>query len=143
MNGSLPEGYAVLGVSRTDLTDVQFRKKMKEGVMLFTHYKDAPKEKIDDFLTHLYYLSIDTGKGEEYIHVKEKLNALNKKHNLGKNYIFYLSTPPSLYTVIPKFLYGQGLTLQQKGFRRIIVEKPFGHDLESAISLNETIVVLL
>ncbi len=140
MNGSLPEGYAVLGVSRTDLTDVQFRKKMKEGVMLFTHYKDAPKEKIDDFLTHLYYLSIDTGKGEEYIHVKEKLNALNKKHNLGKNYIFYLSTPPSLYTVIPKFLYGQGLTLQQKGFKRIIVEKPFGHDLESAISLNEQLL---
>ncbi|HBG58886.1 MAG TPA: glucose-6-phosphate dehydrogenase [Porphyromonadaceae bacterium] len=137
MNGSLPEGYAVLGVSRTDLTDNQFRKKMKEGIKLFAHYKNAVTEKIHDFLSMLHYLSIDTGKGEEYIHVKEKLNSLNRKLNLGQNYIFYLSTPPSLYTSIPKYLYGQGLTLQQKGFRRIIIEKPFGHDLLSAIELNE------
>jgi glucose-6-phosphate 1-dehydrogenase len=136
MNDSLPDGYAVLGVSRSPFTDNQFRKKMKEGIRLFSYYKDAGKEKIDDFLSRLYYLGIDTGKGEEYQHVKEKLTTLNKKHNLGQNYIFYLSTPPSLYTTIPKYLYGQGLTLQQKGFRRIIIEKPFGHDLVSAIELN-------
>ena len=140
MNGSLPEGYAVLGVSRTEFTDHQFRKKMKEGIKLFAHYKDATREKIDDFLTRLHYLSIDTGKGEEYTHVKDKLTALNKKYNLGQNYIFYLSTPPSLYTVIPKYLYGQGLTQQQKGFRRIIIEKPFGRDLATAIALNEQLL---
>ncbi|MBK5194630.1 MAG: glucose-6-phosphate dehydrogenase [Proteiniphilum sp.] len=136
MNDSLPEGYAVLGVSRSAFSDKQFRNKMKEGIRLFAHYKDTGKEKIDDFLSRLYYLSIDTGKGEEYLHVKEKLTRLNKKLNLEQNYIFYLSTPPSLYTTIPKYLYGQGLTLQQKGFRRIIIEKPFGHDLASAIDLN-------
>ncbi len=140
MNGSLPEGYAVLGVSRTEFTDSQFRRKMKEGIKLFAHYKDAPREKTDDFLTRLYYLSIDTGKGEEYIHVKDKLISLNKKYNLGQNYIFYLSTPPSLYAIIPKYLYGQGLTQQQKGFRRIIIEKPFGRDLASAIALNEQLL---
>ena len=101
MNDSLPDGYAVLGVSRSPFTDNQFRKKMKEGIRLFSYYKDAGKEKIDDFLSRLYYLGIDTGKGEEYQHVKEKLTTLNKKHNLGQNYIFYLSTPPSLYTTIP------------------------------------------
>ena len=140
MNNSLPEGYAVLGVSRSAFTDKQFRHKMREGITLFAHYKDAAMEKIEDFLSRLYYLSIDTGKGEEYQHVKDKLTMLNKKHNLEQNYIFYLSTPPSLYTTIPKYLYGQGLTLQQKGFRRIIIEKPFGHDLPSAINLNEQLL---
>lgn len=140
MNNSLPEGYAVLGVSRSAFSDKQFRIRMKEGIRLFAHYKDAGKEKIDDFLTRLYYLSIDTGKAEEYLHVKEKLNKLNKELHLEQNYIFYLSTPPSLYTTIPKYLYGQGLTLQQKGFRRIIIEKPFGHDLASAINLNEQLL---
>lgn len=136
MNDSLPEGYIVLGVSRTDFTNKQFRKKMKEGIRQFAHYKEADEEKINTFLSHLFYLSIDTSKGEEYLHVKKKLSELNKKFNLAHNYIFYLSTPPSLYPIIPKFLYGQGLTLQQKGFRRIIIEKPFGHDLSSAIELN-------
>ena len=140
MNKSLPEGYAVLGVSRSPFTDTQFRKKMKEGIQQFAHYKDAPSEQVDAFLSKLFYLSIDTGKGEEYSEVKVKLDKLNKQFNLGQNYIFYLSTPPSLYTTIPKFLYGHGLTLQQKGFRRIIIEKPFGHDLESAINLNDELL---
>lgn len=141
MNNSLPEGYAVLGVARSAFTDHQFRKKMREGISHFAHYKDAPAEKMDDFLSKLFYLSIDTGKGEEYIHVKEKLDALNKQLHLEQNYIFYLSTPPSLYCTISKYLYGQGLTLQQKGFKRIIIEKPFGHDLASAIELNKQLLI--
>lgn len=140
INHSLPEGYAVLGVSRSAYTDQQFRDKMKEGIRMFAYYRDADRGLIDDFLSRLYYLSIDTTNGEDYQQVKDKLNLLNREHNLGENYIFYLSTPPSLYTIIPKFLYGQGLTLQQKGFRRIIIEKPFGHDLTSAIHLNSRLL---
>lgn len=140
-NDSLPEGYAVLGVSRSRFTDKQFREKMKEGIRQFAHYKDATAEHLNAFLSRLYYLSIDTGKGEEYAAVTNKLHTLNDKHHLEQNYIFYLSTPPSLYTIIPKYLYGQGLTLQQKGFRRIIIEKPFGHDLPSAFDLNEQLTV--
>src|SRR5690554_1760613 len=60
MNDSLPEGYAVLGVSRTDYSDDKFRKKMKEGIRLFAHYKDASTDKINTFLSKLFYLSIDT-----------------------------------------------------------------------------------
>ena len=140
MNESLPEGYAILGVSRTDFTDVKFRNRLKKGVKKFAHYKDAKKEKIDEFLSKIFYLSIDTENGEEYSKVKEKLEKLNKSYKLSQNYIFYLSTPPTLYSIIPKFLYGQGLTNQQKGFRRIIIEKPFGHDLQSAIDLNEQLL---
>ncbi|MDO5664243.1 MAG: glucose-6-phosphate dehydrogenase [Bacteroidia bacterium] len=137
MNNSLPQGYAVLGVSRSKFTDSEFRKKMKEGIQAFSHFKNAPAEKINSFLKKIFYISIDTQKSEDYKLVKNKLRDLNAKFDLGCNYIFYLSTPPKLYGVIPKYLYGQGLTLQQKGFRRIIIEKPFGHDLKSAQELND------
>ncbi len=140
MNNSLPEGYAILGVSRTEYSDDKFRKRMKKGIQEFAHYKDAKQDKLDEFLSKLFYLSIDTGKSEDYALVKQKLSKLNKMFNLGKNYIFYLSTPPALYSTIPKFLYGQGLTIEQKGFRRIIIEKPFGHDLQSAINLNHQLL---
>ena len=70
MNNSLPEGYAILGVSRTEFSDDKFRKKMKEGIRLFAHYKDATNEKISTFLSKVFYLSIDTAKGDEYGKVK-------------------------------------------------------------------------
>lgn len=143
MNRSLPEGYAILGISRTQFTDPQFREKMKEGIRQFAHNREADEEKIDTFLSSLFYLRIDTAKGEEYVQVKNKLDEMNRKFNLGRNCIFYLSTPPSLYTVIPRFLYEQGLISQEEGFRRVIIEKPFGHDLASAIRLNRELLEFL
>ena len=140
INNSLPEGYAVLGVSRTTLTNKEFRQKMKEGIQKFAKYKNEDSKKLNEFLSLLHYISIDTQKSEDYALVKAKLKELNVKYNLKSNYIFYLSTPPQLYPIIPKFLYGQGLTLQHKGFRRIIIEKPFGHDLQSAMDLNKQLL---
>lgn len=140
MNNSLPEGYAVLGIGRSKLTDSEFRRKMKKGIREFAHYKKAETDKINEFLEKVFYISIDTSKSEDYVHVKDKLSELDKKFDLKHNYIFYLSTPPSLYSVIPKHLYGQGLTMEQKGFRRLIIEKPFGRDLESAKQLNKLLL---
>lgn len=142
INNALPEGYAILGVSRTQLTDNEFRNKMREGICSFAKLKDIdPKsKKIDKFLSMLFYISIDTKKSEDYARVKMRLKEINVKFNLNNNYIFYLSTPPELYSLIPKFLYGQGLTLQHKGFRRIIIEKPFGTDLKTAECLNKQLL---
>lgn len=137
MNNLLPQNYAVLGVSRTKLSDQEFREKMKSGIREFSHFKDADETSVNTFLEKLFYIGIDTQKSDDYALVKDKLCELNKKFDLGYNYIFYLSTPPELYPIIPKYLYGQGLTLQQKGFRRIIIEKPFGTDLQSAQKLNK------
>ena len=140
MNGSLPEGYAVLGVSRSEYTDEAFREKMRKGILQFSKYKEVAEEKMNAFLQMLYYISIDTQKGEDYAKVKAKIKELNQAHDLHNNYIFYLSTPPQLYHVIPKHLYAQGLTLEHKGFRRIIIEKPFGNDLQSALKLNKRLL---
>ena len=139
-NKLLPTHFAVLGVSRSDISDTEYRKKMKKGIKLFSHYKDASDSAIDVFLSKVFYLSMDTGNGKEYGILKEKLSEIDAEYKTEKNYIFYLSTPPHLYPKIPKYLYGQGLNLQRKGFRRIIIEKPFGHDLQSAQDLNKKLL---
>ncbi|MDR1743148.1 MAG: glucose-6-phosphate dehydrogenase [Dysgonamonadaceae bacterium] len=140
VNHSLPEGYVVLGVSRTKYTDNAFRRKMKEGIREFSLFPKAEAKTINEFLSKVFYLSIQTDQSADYEILKNKLADLNEKFDLQKNCIFYLSTPPSLYPIIPKHLYSHGLTLEQKGFRRIIIEKPFGRDLQSARELNNTLL---
>ena len=140
INGSLPERYVVLGVSRSEFSNEGFREKVKEGIKQYSYHANEANSKKDDFLSRLFYISIDTDKKEEYAKIKEQLEILNREFNFGENYIFYLSTPPLLYSKISKYLYRQQLTLQQEGFRRVIIEKPFGHDLESAIGLNQQLL---
>ena len=136
----LPPNFATLGVSRSNLNDKDFRAKMKKAIKEFAHYKDSSDKAIDLFLTKVFYLSMDTGDGNEYSALKKRLSEIDNEFKTEKNYIFYLSTPPQLYSKIPKFLYGQGLNLEQKGFRRIIIEKPFGNDLKSAQDLNKELL---
>ncbi len=135
--GMLPDGFAVLGVSRTKFTDDEFRKKLESGIREFANKKASVESKVDEFLSSIYYQPIDTKASEGYRTLKDRLNSLNKKHETKGNFIFYLSTPPSLYKVIPEMLAEQGLNKAPEGsFRRLIVEKPFGYNLETAIQLN-------
>ncbi len=136
---SLPKNFAVLGVARSSFTDDTFREKMKDGIRQFATAKDAADEDLESFCQKLYYLSIDTDNGAEYAKLTERLEKLETETSTAGNYIFYLSTPPSLYPLIPKFLAQQGLNNQEGGFRRIIIEKPFGTDLRSAIDLNQSL----
>ncbi len=136
---SLPQNFAVLGVARSPFTDDSFREKMKDGIRQFAIAKDITDEELDSFSQKLHYLSINTDEGSEYSKLKERLELLNKEENTAGNYIFYLSTPPALYPLIPKFLAEQGLNKEDGNFRRIIIEKPFGTDLKSAIDLNNSL----
>lgn len=137
--GSLPANFAVLGVARSELSDNAFREKMKEGIKSFAIAKDISEEELNEFCKKLYYLSIDTKDANDYAKLKLRLEELDKSDNTAGNYIFYLSTPPSLYPLIPRFLAQQGLNKAENGFRRIIIEKPFGTDLQSAIDLNTSL----
>lgn len=137
---SLPNNFAVLGVARTSFSDDTFREKMKEGIKKFAIAKDASDEDIDIFCQKLHYLSIKTDDASEYSKLKTRLEDLDRTEYVGGNYIFYLSTPPSLYPLVPKFLAEQGLNHEEGCFRRIIIEKPFGTDLKSAIALNASLM---
>lgn len=139
-NELLPIHFAVLGVSRSKLSDTAFREKMKKGIKQFAYHKEATDESIDSFLDKVFYLSMDTENGSEYSLLKKRLSEIDNDYKTEGNYIFYLSTPPHLYPKIPKYLYGQGLNIEHKGFRRIIIEKPFGHNLASSQDLNKQLL---
>ncbi len=138
----LPDNFAILGLGRTALSDDDFRKKMEEGIEQFAlNKKDALlKEKVDGFLQQLYYHAFNTKEEAEYAGLKEKLYDLDGQLGTECNFIFYLATPPSMYTVIPCHLAKHGLSNEDDGFKRLIVEKPFGYDLETALELNTSLL---
>lgn len=141
MQGLLPSKFAILGVSRTELSDADFRNKAAEGIRSFSSFKNFSDEKLDDFVKKIYYLSIRTEQEEDYPTLKTRLQELDEQEQTEGNYIFYLSTPPSLYSVIPNCLAKHGLNKNDKSFRRLIVEKPFGEDLKSALELNDSLLL--
>lgn len=132
----LAENFAVLGVGRTELSDESFREKMKKSLQ--KQKVGAPESQIDNFLLMLYYTSLETSVISEYAKMKVKLDDLNSTLKTGGRYIFYLSTPPSLYQTVANALGELGLNNEEEGngFRRLIVEKPFGYNLQSARELN-------
>lgn len=137
---SLPDNFAVVGVARSSFTDESFREKMKDGIRQFSLFNTAKDEEIDAFLELLHYLSIHTDQVDEYAKLKNLLEKIDEDKNTDGNYLFYLSTPPNLYPLIPRFLAEQGLNREDGKVRRIIIEKPFGTDLESAKELNKSLL---
>lgn len=132
----LPDCFAVLGVSRTKFSDEAFRDKVKQGILDFAKKDTDDTAALDAFLEMLYYQPIDTKSVDDYGVLKERLEGLDAKCNTGGNYIFYMSTPPSLYEVIANNLAAHKLNKEKDVFRRLIVEKPFGYSLKTAKDLN-------
>lgn len=134
----LPEKFVLLGVSRTEFTDEEFRSNMKSSIKEFKEIDDDSK--IDEFIKKIFYTSIDFKDVSSYGKLKEKINALRKNNNIDGNTIYYLSTPPSLYGIIPQNLAAVGLNKQDDGWKRLIIEKPFGYDLQSALKLKDELL---
>lgn len=133
----LPEKFAILGVSRTELSDHSFREKMREFLPESSQMNHGHKE---DFMRTLFYQSLETSDASDYRHLKSRLELLGNELSIPANYIFYLSTPPALYQVIPQILAETGLNDLKSGFKRIIIEKPFGTSLSSARELNSKLL---
>ena len=135
----LPPDFAVLGVSRSEMSHEAFRDKVfwKNELM---DASSASADKQKEFAGRLFYESIDTLNPESYSKVTRKLKELDEKLHTGGNYIFYLSTPPSLYSKIPESLAHQGLHRENGSWRRLVIEKPFGYDQASARDLNHSLL---
>lgn len=135
----LPENFSVLGVGRTKLTDAAFRKNLTRALEEQSKNKDSIKK----FIKFLHYQSIDTSKAEAYRTLKKKILKLDQSRGTDGNFIYYLSIAPSMYETIIENLGAQGLQKESKNdesYKRIIVEKPFGYDLDSALSLNQKLL---
>ena len=133
---------AILGVSRTKLSDEAFREKMKEGILTFANFRDESKDKIDTFLKSTFYQSLNTFEVADYGILKDRLELIDSEFGNNGNFLYYLSTPPNLYKIIPENLAFHKLNRQSKtiGWKRIIIEKPFGYDLKSGIALNRDLL---
>ncbi len=137
----LPERFAVLGVSRTKLSDEAFREKMIAGIKAFSNFRDDDEQHLFEFAQLLSYQDIDTGKTEDYSRLKTRLDEVDENLGISREYCFYLATPPSLYAPIVGALAAQGMHTEgeNEGKKRVVIEKPFGVDLDSAIDLNNKV----
>ena len=139
----LPEKYAILGIGRTKMSTDDFRNKMSGAIVSYSEEKITDQNLIPDFLQDLYYHSMDSASEDGYIELKSKLEEIDSKYSIAGNYIFHMATPPSMYEIVAINLARAGLTNQETGFRRLIIEKPFGYDLESGRKLNNTLHELI
>ena len=127
--GRLSENFSVLGVARSDLNDETFREKMREALI---HNEETTPDTLDAFCSHLYYQAVNTSDAQDYGKLVPRLDDLHDKYQTCGNTLYYMSTPPSLYGVIPECLAAHGLNTEEYGWKRIIVEKPFGYDEKTA-----------
>jgi len=132
----LPERFAVLGVARPAIPEDQYRAQMKERV------RDAEDEPLEGPLWNnlserLHYINGEFDDANLYVRMRQLLAQMDAKYKTPGNYLFYLAVPPALFGTVALHLASAGMTKEPEGrWRRVIVEKPFGHDLESARALN-------
>ncbi len=132
----LSAGFAVVGISRTPMSDDQFRQKMQEAVQQFSEDTEFDEDVWKAFARGLYYVAGDIADPALYQRLSAKLEEVESARHTGGNVMFYLSTQPSQYAPIAQGLGREGLG-KGSGWRRLVVEKPFGHDLASARELSD------
>ncbi|HYM12360.1 MAG TPA: glucose-6-phosphate dehydrogenase [Bryobacterales bacterium] len=136
----LSTGFAVLGISRTPLSDDDFRARMKDAVAQFSESGPLDTGVWEGFEQGLYYLPGNFADGEFYKLLAARLGEIATARGTSGNVLFYLSTQPSFYPAIVERLGEAGLDGKSgQGWQRVIIEKPFGEDLASARELNQRI----
>ncbi len=135
----LPENFVILGVARTPFSDEEFRIQQKDNLKAFLKGKHPEAKQLDAFLERVHYLGFNSDEAAEYHLLVEKIAELRKAKDIPDHLIFYLATPPQKYGPIAEALRKSKLNKasEEGGWRRIIVEKPFGSSLETAQALNK------
>jgi glucose-6-phosphate 1-dehydrogenase len=131
----LSPGFAVVGISRTTMSDDQFREKMRESVQKYLEDSPFDNDVWAGFSQGLYYMAGDDHDPATYAQLATRLAGIEQARRTGGNVLFYLSTQPSQYGAAAKGLGAAGLA-RGNGWRRLVIEKPFGHDLDSARALS-------
>jgi glucose-6-phosphate 1-dehydrogenase len=134
----LPKEFALLGCAIEKIDEEQFRKSVRTDLAEFGS-APADCDLCDWLVERTYYLSGDFRDASYYPGLKAKLESIDQSHATGENYFYYLATAPALFGAIVHHLGDAGLTNQDGHWRRVVIEKPFGHDLESARSLNREV----
>jgi glucose-6-phosphate 1-dehydrogenase len=142
----LPEKFALIGYGRSEMTDDAFRTEFREAVGKFARTKPVDAALVKKLEAVVYYHQGDYGSAEAHAALAKRLEEIDAKHGTAGNRLFYLSTPPETFEPIIErlgdFTSGRGRRADDppsstpEGWKRIIIEKPFGTDLETAKQLN-------
>jgi glucose-6-phosphate 1-dehydrogenase len=141
-NNSLGERYAIIGFARTAMTEESFRATLGEAAKTISEVGPIDPAKWDAFASNLHYSQGDYADQNSYAQLAKRLAELDAGKQLGGNRLFYLSTPPEVYSDIVEQLGRAGLARPGNpgSWARIIIEKPFGRDLASAKQLNKIVL---
>ena len=149
VDGLLPANFHHISFARRPYTDDAFREEMKGSVASHSRRKPLDEGVWQEFASHTHYVSSSFDNAEGYTKLRDVLLQIDKETGKPCNWVFYLATAPEYFGVITQMLAHAGL-LQEMGeggkkirSSRVIVEKPFGHDLESAKALNNELLSVL
>jgi glucose-6-phosphate 1-dehydrogenase len=133
---TLPEPFAIMGVARTEMSEEDFRRRMRDAVTEFGRIHPASETVWERFARALHYVPGDPKDPTLYDRLQTLLHNIERGHGGPENRLLYCATPPSLYDDIVEHLGTAKLNRSATGWTRIVVEKPFGQDLASARALN-------
>lgn len=140
-HGRMPAAFAVVGIGTKPFADDTLREMLGKDIR--THLPDhaIDLKELDDFLSHLHYQALDVTNADNFDTLKVRLQDLDTSVASGGNHLYYLATSPKLFEVIARNLGEQGLHQEGdgQGWKRIVVEKPFGYDLASARHLSASL----
>jgi len=131
----------ILCLGRNPVSDQEFRKVVREGLDASSKIETCSDEDWDRFTERITYMTGEFDKDDTYLQIASRLEDMSAR-GASRNQLFYCATPPSLFTVIVEGLGKAGLNKSEQGWSRIVIEKPFGHDLDSAKKLNEEIAAV-
>jgi len=135
LDGWMPEQFSIIGTGRTPLTDTQFRAKLMEDINQFSRSGKVTKAKWDVFSKNVFYQVSDINDHDTYKEFGKRVEAHNAEWNTKANVIYYLAVSPNFFPIIASNISKAHLADDPEK-TRIVIEKPFGHDLESAKELN-------
>src|SRR6185503_8965245 len=137
----LPEPFAVIGVSRTEMSNEVFRTHMREAISDFARVQPPSPRVWDRFAQTLFYYTADPADAGIYPGLGDFIKQVERERGTSGNRLFYLSTPPSLYPHIVNRLGEAGFQRGESAdaWVRIVIEKPFGRDLASSRALNHVV----
>jgi len=135
----LPKDFAVVGLARAPLSTEQFRERSRQDIAQFATGAIEP-ELVNWMLERLYYVAGNFDDPAAYATLRAQLEEIDGRHGTAGNYLHYLATSPDFFAPVVRELDAAGLAREENGrWRRVIIEKPFGRDLDSARALNKEI----
>ncbi|MFF2439963.1 glucose-6-phosphate dehydrogenase [Priestia megaterium] len=138
VDGKISKSISVVGLGRREMSDADFQKKVEESIHTFSRRVEKDSSLMQHFLSAFRYSQLDATNAEDYKSVLNLVEAREAELKIPSNRMFYLSVAPEFFGTIAEHIKDSGLGAT-KGWKRLIIEKPFGHDLKSARQLNENL----